>query len=70
MYKKLILLVSIVAVLVLISGAGAAYSDLVGWWKVDEGSRMKEYDCEEAQATNDLQEELAFLINEGLLVEN
>ena len=39
MYKKLILLVSIVAVLVLISGAGAADSDLVGWWKVDEGSR-------------------------------
>lgn len=29
---------------------------------------MKEYDCEEARATNDVQEQLAFLINEGLLV--
>jgi len=40
MCKKLILLVSIVLVLdmVLISGAGAADPDLIGWWKLDEGS--------------------------------
>ena len=40
MCKKLILLVSVVLVLdmVLISGAGAADTDLIGWWKLDEGS--------------------------------
>jgi len=40
MCKKLILLVSVVLVLdmVLISGAGAADPDLIGWWKLDEGS--------------------------------
>jgi len=40
MCKKLILLVSVVLMLdlVLISGAGAADPDLVGWWKLDEGS--------------------------------
>lgn len=40
MCKKLILLVSIVLVLdlVLISGADAADPDLIGWWKLDEGS--------------------------------
>jgi len=40
MCKKLILLVSIVLVLdmVLISGAGAADPDLIGWWKLDEGT--------------------------------
>jgi hypothetical protein len=39
MCKKLILLVSVVLVLdmVLISGAGAQ-PDLIGWWKLDEGS--------------------------------
>ncbi|MHC4207318.1 MAG: LamG domain-containing protein, partial [Planctomycetota bacterium] len=39
MCKKLILLVSVVLVLdmVLISGAGAAEPELVGWWKLDEG---------------------------------
>jgi len=40
MCKKLILLVSVVLVLdmILISGAGAADPDLIGWWKLDEGS--------------------------------
>ena len=40
MCKKLILLVSVVLVLdmVLISGAYAADPDLIGWWKLDEGS--------------------------------
>ena len=40
MCKKLILLVSVVLVLdmLLISGAGAADPDLIGWWKLDEGS--------------------------------
>jgi len=40
MCKKLILLVSFVLVLdlVLISGAGAADPDLIGWWKLDEGT--------------------------------
>jgi hypothetical protein len=38
MCKKLILLVSIVVVLVLTSGAYAVDPDLVGWWRLDEGS--------------------------------
>jgi len=40
MCRKLTLLVSVVLVLdmVLISGAGAADPDLIGWWKLDEGS--------------------------------
>ena len=40
MCKKLILLVSVVLVLdmALISGAGAADPDLIGWWKLDDGS--------------------------------
>jgi len=40
MCKKLILLVSVVLVLdlVLISGAGAADPDLIGWWKFEEAS--------------------------------
>ncbi|MBN2592270.1 MAG: LamG domain-containing protein [Sedimentisphaerales bacterium] len=40
MFKKLILSVSVVLVLdlVLINGAGAVDPDLVGWWKLDEGS--------------------------------
>ncbi|HCO95198.1 MAG TPA: hypothetical protein DIU00_14810, partial [Phycisphaerales bacterium] len=38
MCKKLILLVSIIVMLVLTSGAGAADPDLIGWWKMDEGS--------------------------------
>ena len=39
MCKKLILLVSIVLVLVLISGADAQSDpDLIGWWKLDDGS--------------------------------
>jgi len=38
MCKKLILLASIIVVLVLTSGAGAAEPELIGWWKLDEGS--------------------------------
>ena len=40
MCKKLILLVSVVLVLdlILISGASASDPDLVGWWKLDDGS--------------------------------
>jgi hypothetical protein len=40
MFKKFILLVSVVLVLdlVITSGASAADPDLVGWWKLDEGS--------------------------------
>jgi hypothetical protein len=38
MCKKLILLVSIVAVLVLTSGVYAVDPDLVGWWRLDDGS--------------------------------
>ena len=40
MCKKLILLVSVVLVLdmLFISEAGAADPDLVGWWRLDDGS--------------------------------
>ena len=38
MCKRLIFSASIIVVLVLTSGAGAADPDLIGWWKMDEGS--------------------------------
>ena len=38
MYEKLNLLVSIIVVLALTSGAGAADPDLMGWWRLDDGT--------------------------------